>query len=106
MKVRTSQLLRVAWKRQCEYDDAERLNLILDVRTRWDSTYDMINRALKMRRVIDSMAVHEAGLKVCIITLLLMLFIFIRDTDCRKMTGMSSLMYIRHWRLLRLGLLS
>ena len=64
VKVRVSQLLRVAWKRHCEYEDVKHLNLILDVRTRWDSTYDMIDQAMEMRRVIDSMAIHENRLKV------------------------------------------
>ena len=53
VKIRSSPQKREKFSRHCGlYDENKKsLNLILDVRTRWNSTYLMLNRALKLREV-------------------------------------------------------
>eukprot|EP00474_Spongospora_subterranea_P005608 CRZ06066.1 hypothetical protein [Spongospora subterranea] len=48
-KLRSSPSQRKQFLGQCELANVERLMLILDVRTRWNSTFYMIQRAVKVR---------------------------------------------------------
>jgi len=53
VKIRASPQRRERFFRQCNlYSDIKELNLILDVKTRWNSTYLMLQRALNLREVI------------------------------------------------------
>ena len=56
VKIRSLPQKREKFSRHCtdcniNNDDQKSLNLILDVRTRWNSTFLMLNRALKLREV-------------------------------------------------------
>ena len=51
VKIRSSPQRRTRFSRQCEIHHNEPLNLILDVKTRWNSTYLMLERAKKLRNV-------------------------------------------------------
>jgi hypothetical protein len=56
VKIRSSPQRREAFARRCDLHSSinpniKSLNLILDVRTRWNSTYLMLDRALKLREV-------------------------------------------------------
>ena len=51
VKIRSSLQRRTRFSRQCEIHHNEPLNLILDVKTRWNSTYLMLERAKKLRNV-------------------------------------------------------
>ena len=52
VKICSSPQRRERFARQCDlYKKTKSLNLILDVRTRWNSTYFMLQRALKLRKV-------------------------------------------------------
>jgi len=52
VKIRSSPQRREKFSQQIElYPGLKSLNLILDVKTRWNSTYFMLQRALKLREV-------------------------------------------------------
>lgn len=52
VKIRSSPQRKEKFSRHCEfYLNNNSLNLILDVKTRWNSTYFMLDRALKLRDV-------------------------------------------------------
>ena len=51
VKIRSSPQRREKFAKRCDLYSSERLNLILDVRTRWNSMYLMLNRALKLKEV-------------------------------------------------------
>ena len=56
VKIRCSPQRREKFARRCDLysnnnEDIKSLNLILDVRTRWNSTYLMLERALKLKEV-------------------------------------------------------
>ena len=51
VKIRASPQRRERFNRQCDlHQDVEKLNLILDVRTRWNSTYLMLKRTFDLRK--------------------------------------------------------
>jgi hypothetical protein len=52
VKVRASPQQRDLFAAQCVAADIKPLNLILDVKTRWNSTFDMLKRAVELRKVI------------------------------------------------------
>jgi hypothetical protein len=62
VKVRSSPQRRERFKRQCEGDGLRPRALKIDVRTRWNSTYDMIIRALELRQPLDDIAMLDADL--------------------------------------------
>ena len=51
-KIRSSPQCREKFHLYCINAGKEPLELILDVKTRWNSTYDMMDRALKLREVL------------------------------------------------------
>ena len=51
-KVRYSEQLKNKLKLFCEAAGIKFINLILDVRTRWDSSYDMIDTAFRMKKAL------------------------------------------------------
>jgi hypothetical protein len=51
VKICSSPQRRERFNRQCDLLHFNKLNLILDVKTRWNSTYFMLQRALKLREV-------------------------------------------------------
>jgi hAT family C-terminal dimerisation region/BED zinc finger len=62
VKVRGSPQRRERFERQCEGDGLCPKALKVDVRTRWNSTYDMIVRALELRQPLDDMAALDGEL--------------------------------------------
>lgn len=57
VKIRSSPQRRKKFAFQAEAAGLKGLNLILDVRTRWNSTHDMLERALKMREVRNTILI-------------------------------------------------
>jgi len=51
VKIRSSPQRREKFTRHADAANIKNFNLILDVSTHWNSTYDMLERALKMREV-------------------------------------------------------
>jgi hypothetical protein len=62
VKVRDSPQRRTKFARQCVHSGISAKGLIVDVRTRWNSTHAMIERALELREPLDAMATLEQGL--------------------------------------------
>ena len=56
VEIRSSVQRCEQFARQCEADKIRPKELMVDVRTRWNSTYDMIERALELRKPLDEMA--------------------------------------------------
>ncbi|GBC34340.2 zinc finger BED domain-containing protein RICESLEEPER 2-like [Rhizophagus irregularis DAOM 181602=DAOM 197198] len=51
VKIRVSPQRRARFSSQCDlYEDVKNLNLVLDVKTRWNSTYMMLKRALELQK--------------------------------------------------------
>ncbi|CAB4421281.1 unnamed protein product [Rhizophagus irregularis] len=47
----------------CELHEISNLKVVLDVSTRWNSTFDMINRALYLKEALNSLVLSEKDLK-------------------------------------------
>jgi Tat protein secretion system quality control protein TatD with DNase activity len=50
-KIKASPQQEEKFRAQCKVANVPKLNVILDVRTRWNSTYDMLARARKLKEV-------------------------------------------------------
>jgi len=59
VKIRASPQRREKLARQCEATNQKALELIADVKTRWNSTSDMIDRALILRVVCMILIVYH-----------------------------------------------
>ncbi|OXA48268.1 putative AC9 transposase [Folsomia candida] len=62
VKIRSSPQRLEAFRRQCEVMNIKHLELIRDIKTRWNSTYDMITRALKMKQPYSATLQNHAAL--------------------------------------------
>jgi len=51
VKIRASPQRRERFARQCDVLEVKVLELIPDIRTRWNSTFTMMQRALQLREV-------------------------------------------------------
>jgi hypothetical protein len=51
VKIRSSPQRREKFSKQCKTSDLKDLQLIRDVATRWNSTFDMLDRAYELRQV-------------------------------------------------------
>ena len=51
VKIRSSPQRKEKFARHCEFFSIKSLNVILDVKTRWNSTYLMLDRVIKLREV-------------------------------------------------------
>ena len=51
VKIRSSPQQKEKFARRCKFFSIQLLNVILDVKTRWNSTYLMLDRALKLQEV-------------------------------------------------------
>ena len=54
VKLNLSHKSRSSQRRGCSYEGIDPCELIIDVKTQWNSTYGMIECALKMRPAIDT----------------------------------------------------
>jgi hypothetical protein len=66
--IRGSRPLRKKFKMICEMNNMEVLKPILDVTTRWNSSCEMIERALKVQNVLDAVARTEGELNNNVLT--------------------------------------
>lgn len=57
--IRGSPKRRERFKKACQIHNLSQLKPILDVSTRWNSTFEMCNRAVKLQEVLDSVALAE-----------------------------------------------
>ncbi|EXX56006.1 hypothetical protein RirG_220070 [Rhizophagus irregularis DAOM 197198w] len=64
VKIRSSPQYKERFARQAEAADLKGLNLILDIRTWWNSTHDMLERALEMREALDATASSDKDLRI------------------------------------------
>lgn len=67
-KIRKSPQMREKLKKICELYDIKYLVPVIDVATRWDSTFDMIERAIYLKAQIGVMCSKEKNLKKLLIT--------------------------------------
>ena len=59
VKIRSSPQRKERFARRCEFFSIKSLNLILDVKTRWNSTYLMLDRILKLREVSNFIVLRK-----------------------------------------------
>jgi hypothetical protein len=62
--IRTSSSRRQEYNRLCDVNKVKKKALVLNVKTRWDSTFAMLERALEMRCVLDSFLLMDPKMKV------------------------------------------
>jgi len=64
VKIRLSPQRLERFARACELSDTAKQELVVDVRTRWSSTFLMLERALELRKPLDFFAACEQDLRV------------------------------------------
>lgn len=62
-KIRKSPLRREKFRKSCEVYKLEILELVLDVSTRWNSTYFMLERVFKLRKAYSDIVNTEKPLR-------------------------------------------
>ncbi|CAG8749496.1 7558_t:CDS:2, partial [Funneliformis caledonium] len=68
VKIRASPQRKARFSSQCDlYQDVKNLNLILDVKTRWNSTYLMLKRALELQKPLNDITMIKQELKIFLI---------------------------------------
>ena len=61
--IRGSPKRREKLRMACQFQGIEELKPILDVSTRWNSTFEMCNRAVMLQTVLDTVTLAETDLR-------------------------------------------
>ncbi|CAB4495821.1 unnamed protein product [Rhizophagus irregularis] len=63
VKIHASPQRREKFSRQCEAAHLSDKELVVDVKTRWNSTFEMIKRSLELREALDNIAIADRDLR-------------------------------------------
>jgi phage anti-repressor protein len=63
VKIRSSPQRRQKFLTACKSTGTKELMLILDIKTRWNSTYEMIQRGILFKQAVDIMASWDPDLR-------------------------------------------
>jgi len=68
IKIRASPQRREKYHRQREAEKLQKRELLIDVRTRWNSTHDMLLRAIEMRKALQNVALGDTDLPLLVLS--------------------------------------
>ena len=66
--IRSSPQRRAAYLEKCRALGLPEVNIILDVATRWNSTFDMLERAFQQRKALEAVCLSDSKLRGHLIT--------------------------------------